>query len=169
MDFPSQPAAAYLGLIGVALGWILKELSDRIRRWEDRKEKTRELTINRGEELLQQLVALFEWAEEARKTAFKGDIYVPVQNPAFHFAAIVEIFYPSLSPKARELDAKVTNYRNILVDVAANKMTGKPMTDALNGRLAAAAEGLPVAIAMMISDARDAVRIHLSDGASRPR
>jgi hypothetical protein len=162
MDVPPQPAAAYLGLIGVALGWVLKELSDRIRRGEDRKEKTRELTIKRGEELLQQLEALYEWSERARATAFTGDIYVPLQIPAFRLAAIVEVFYPSLSQKARDLDARVTAYRNILVDIAANKKAGKPMTDALMGRLAQAAEQLPIAIGMMISDARDTVRGQLS-------
>jgi hypothetical protein len=149
-------------LVGVVVGWVLTSGTEYFRRRRDRKDKTRDLTVQRGEELLQQLVALFQWSEEARQTAFKGDIYVPVQIPAFHFAAIVEIFYPSLSQQARELDAKVTDYRAVLVDIAANKMTGKPITDALKGRLASAAERLPVAIGMMISKAREAVREQLS-------
>ena len=113
------------GLIGVALGWLLTTVADIMRRRAERKEKNRDLRIKRGEELLQRLEELYQWSEQARRTAFTGDIYVPIQVPVFRFAAIVEIFYPELSERAKDLDSRVTAYRNILIDIAANKTQGK--------------------------------------------
>jgi hypothetical protein len=149
------------GLIGVALGFLMTTAADFMRRRAERKEKARDLRIKRGEELLQKLEELYQWSEQARRIAFTGDIYVPIQVPVFRFAAIVEIFYPQLSQRAKDLDSQVTTYRNVLIDIAANKTQGKPMTEPLMARLAKNAEELPVAIGHAIADTRDAVRAQL--------
>ena len=149
------------GLVGVALGWLLTTAGDVMRRRAERKEKARDLRIKRGEELLQRLEELYQWAEEARRIAFTGDIYVPIQVPAFRFAAIVEIFYPELSQRAKGLDSQVTTYRDVLIEIATNKTQGKPMTEPLMARLARIAQDLPVTITHAIADARDSVRTQL--------
>jgi hypothetical protein len=154
------------GFVGVIVGGILTGGMEFLRRWLDRKAKARELRLARGEEILQQLAALFEWSEAARKTAFVGDIYIPVQVPAFRVAAIVEIFYPSLSASARDVDTSSREYRQILVDIAADKTTGKPMNPEHTRSLQAAAEQLPLTIGRMIEDTRNAVRQVLNGGST---
>jgi hypothetical protein len=83
-----------------------------------------------------------QWSEQARRAAFTGDIYVPIRVPVFRFAAIVEIFYPERSEGAKDLDSRVTAYRNILIEIATNKMQRTQMTEPLMGRLAKNAEEL---------------------------
>jgi hypothetical protein len=157
-----KPSGEIIALAGVVVGFALNAIAEAFRRRADRKEKTRELTVARGEELLRQLEALYQWSEKAREVAFTGDVHVPVQIPVFRVAAIVEVFYPSLGGRARDLDSRVTSYRNVMVDIAANKRSGKAMTEDLMRRLAQTVEQLPAAIGQAIGEARDAVRAQLS-------
>ncbi len=113
------------GLIGVALGGFLAFGADLIRRRSDRRQKARELLIQRGEELLQKCQELYEWLETARKGAYSGDMYIPVQTPLFRVTTIVKLYYPTLASHVELIDTAAVGYRSGLVDVAAAKMKGE--------------------------------------------
>lgn len=146
------------GLIGVALGWVLNALMDAIRRRWQRKDKTRDLSIQRGEDLLQHCHEAFQWSEDARKKAFEGDVYVPIQTPVFRIAGAVELFYPVLSERAKDLDRVARDYRSTLVDIASGKARGTPLTQEANHRLQATLGALQLSIGVLLTEARAIVR-----------
>ncbi len=112
------------------------------RRAVDRSQRHGMLCLSCLERRLSRFLRLedFKPPVSERRAAFTGDIYVPIRVPVFRFAAIVEIFYPELSERAKDLDSRVTAYRNILIEIAANKMQRTQMTEPLMGRLAKNAE-----------------------------
>jgi hypothetical protein len=145
------------GLIGVTVGWVLNAIMDGVRRVWQRQDKTHDLSIQRGEELLQHCYEAFQWSEDARRKAFEGDVYVPIPTPIFRIAGTVELYYPALSERAQNLDGLARAYRDILVEIAGNKSRNVPMTPEVSQRLRDAVHTLHPAIGLLLTDARKAV------------
>ena len=153
--------AAGAALAGTVIGWVLNLLMELVRRKWQRADEARRLTIARGDELVKECHELFQWSEDARRKAFEGDVYVPMQMPLFRIVAIVELHYPSLRTRAGDLDTVVKAYREALVGVATSKLSGAPMDPRLGQQLHAFHDTLLPAIGMMLTEARKAVRAEL--------
>jgi len=155
--FAELPGPSW-GLIGVALGWFLNAVMDAIRRRWQRNDKTQDLALSRGEELLQQCYEVFQWSEDARKCAFDGEFYVPIPTSVLRAAGIVELYYPALSERAKALDKAAREYRAVLVDIAAKKSTAKPLPQDATQRLQSTQEALYKCNILLLNDARERVR-----------
>jgi hypothetical protein len=132
----SNAAPWWSALVGVGVGAILGAagaLASLIiqRRWQ-RKDKVRELSIARGEELLDLCRQLHEWDDGARKLAFTGESqgFIPTQAPMFRIAAIVELYFPQLSQVAQSLNNVTGDYRYHLRGVAMLVHGGEPLSEA---------------------------------------
>jgi len=147
-------------LAGIVVGWALGVTKDAVQRHWQRIDKNRDLSIQRGEELLQQCHDMYVWSEDARRKAFEGDINVPVPTAAFRIAAIVELYYPALTDRSRNLDVVTQDYRVALVDIAEEVRKGTNQPEKLKPFHEAHQKLLP-AIGLMLEDARQAVRAEL--------
>jgi hypothetical protein len=146
------------GFIGVVVGGLLTGGVDFIRRRWERQIKARELRLARGEEILLQLEAVLEWYERARKVAFEGNIYVPLHIPVFRVAAIVEVYFPSLSDRARAVNEAASALRQIMVDLAASRMQQMPMSGQLRLTFETLSARFPPTVVEMITETRKVVR-----------
>ena len=151
-------SAAWIGLVGVAIGAAITAGMDWLRRQWARVDRQEERLIARGEELLECFALIFEWHEDARRVAFTGSVYVPIQRPVFRLAAIVELYYPKLEPHVREVDVAARRYRDALVAIAGNKARGLPMTQELNDALARQHDTLLPIVGRALTAARAAVQ-----------
>ncbi|HXC10480.1 MAG TPA: hypothetical protein VNV61_16225 [Steroidobacteraceae bacterium] len=113
------------GIIGVVIGWLLTTVSEALRRQAERREKIRELEIQRGEELIMQCTQFLDWADSARKSAASGDIYVPIYLAGYRIFTIISLFYLSLAPHITALDDEAREYRLMLVDLATATSRGE--------------------------------------------
>lgn len=156
-------------LLGVLLGAGLTFATGAIQRRWKRGDKTRELMMARGEELLDQCQQLVEWKENARKVAFTREWqgFVPSEGPMYRISAIVELFFPDLSNQAQTLSNATFNYRHYLHGVAmilqANSEVAVPQRKTLHQEQLRLEE----ALAVFLHTARKQVREHVESARSR--
>jgi hypothetical protein len=118
-------------LIGVVIGAALTVVYGAIQRHWSRNDKARELTISRGEELLDLCRQLHEWDDAGRKMAFTGESlgFIPTQAPVFRIASIVELYFPELSQQAQTVNNVTGDYRHHLRGIAMFLHGGGQLSD----------------------------------------
>lgn len=129
------------------------------RRWQ-RKDRTRDLIVSRGEELLDQCQQLVEWKETVRKVAFtdEGQGFVPPQAPMYRIAAIVELFFPELVNQSRSLDCVVLNYLHNIRGIAQLLHAGNSVSELPMRELRDEQERLEQALGLFLEAARKLIR-----------
>jgi len=147
------------GLIGVGVGWGLNVITEALRRRARRKDKARDVEMQRGEELVERCHEAFRWLIEAQRLALTGQPAIPLQASVMRAVAIVEIYYQDLRSRAQALDAAAREYRDFLIEIATNdRLLGVPLTRELDARLVGLRDALMTSIGMLLTDARKAVR-----------
>lgn len=147
-------------LIGVIVGSVATFCVTALQRHWQRKDRTRDLIVSRGEELLDQCQELIEWKETARKAAFTGDGkgFVPPQTPMYRIAAIVELFFPELADQSRPLDNSVLNYLHHVRGIAQLLHARSHVSDEAKRDLRDEQDRLEQTLALFLDAARKLIR-----------